>query len=509
MKSYKAFLVLNLLVAVALSSCSGLPKGVCTVNCSQGGTAKVSFIMVADTLPVNLSVISFRVIVTGITLTTSTGATASLSTNAVLDLMRLQSDSAFLGTIANAPTGQYTSVTLALTAQEITFLNTSAGAVGTCPSGSICIVPLPPTTIGTPKFTFPSAITISANTGFGIDFNLANAVTITGTTLNVNLTNSGNTNVITSFTLPRQNSNLASGQLDLIEDITGVVSIGNSGVAITPASNAGRLAITAVANSNTVLNADPSGNLCTNPTPGQVATCVSSNQAASMDAILKSDGTFSIQEIEPLLATLKDTVEGTVTSINANSQTQFTLIVTDLLPAAQNSLIGSLHVCDGLTVNLANNTNPFLVDTKGLPVDQLDPGTLNNFATQTTTGAIHLGQTVAVHIIAPFTAANGNTIASSSADTVTLRWSRLTSAVAPVSPTIFDVSAIPPYFNFTSNSAFQVQVFTNTVPPTNFDGVTDATQLVNTKPVAVRALFFENLGNTLNPAFFVAKVRQH
>jgi len=43
---------------------------------------------------------------------------------------------------------------------------------------------------------------------------------------------------------------------------------------------------------------------------------------------------------------------------------------------------------------------------------------------------------------------------------------------------------------------------------TNFDGLADGSGIA-IKPVSVRALFFENSGNTASPAFFAAKVRQH
>jgi hypothetical protein len=228
-----------------------------------------------------------------------------------------------------------------------------------------------------------------------------------------------------------------------------------------------------------------------------------------MDVVLKSDGTLSVQEIEPLLASLQDTVEGIVVSINQNNQTQFTLVVTDFIPLAQNSLIVGLHVGDGLTVNIPN-PKPFLVDTKGLPLASQFAGNLANFANATNTSALRLGQTVAVHVTA-FTAANGTTIASSTSDTVTLRWSRFAATPAtPFTASIFNVTGFPSYF-FASGTA-QVQAFPGTPGTrgtTNFDGIADASGLNPSKPVAQRALFIENTTNTSNPAFFAAKVRQH
>jgi predicted regulator of Ras-like GTPase activity (Roadblock/LC7/MglB family) len=517
MKSYKAFPFLTLLACISLCSCYHEFSTGSGGGGGGGGTTtnKVSFVLVADTPPANLGLISFRVNISSITLTSTSGTQTTLTVNGgsglTVDLVRLQSDSAFLGTLASMPTGGITSITVSFSNPQLAFFNGTGAAITNlnpqCLAGAVCTVTFP--TVGAPVIT--TSATINGNTGFGIDFNLANALTLTGTSLTLDLTNSTTTQVVTAFTLPRTNSNLATSQLDLIEDFTGVVSLSNSSVTIASNSTVGRGSITATANSSTVLDADPSGTLCKTPTAGSASTCVSNNQVASMDAILNSDGTLTAQEIEPLLATpVVDTVEGTIASINANNQTQFSLIATDLFPAATSSLIGGLHLGDPLTVNLANNVNPFLVDTKGLPVASQFAGNFGNFSGAINTAALHVGQAVAVHITS-FTAASGTTAASSNTDTVTLRWSRFISTVSIASSPAFTVTALPGYFGFTQAVTFQIQTFGGTQGTdgvTNLDGVTSSGNLIQANPVGVRALFIEDAGNTLNPAFYAAKVRQ-
>jgi hypothetical protein len=348
-------------------------------------------------------------------------------------------------------------------------------------------------------------------TGIGIDLNFFNAVSISGSPANL-VVNFNNANVLSAFTLPRPNSNLAAGQLDLIEDFTGVVSISNQSVTLASAPVTGRGSLTASATSTTFYDPDPTLTRC--PTGTNVlANCVSNNQVASMDVILKSDGTFAIQEIEPLLATAQDTVEGIVVSINPSSLAQqFTLVITNLIPAAQSSLIGSLHIGDALTVNLSTSVFPFLVDQKGLPVQNNYPGIFANFSGQTTTSFIHLGQVVAVHATAPFTASVGMTIASSFADTVSLRWSRFTATLQTASSPAFNLASLPFYFGLPQGTTLTVQTFLATSGSprvTNFDGVLDGGGLNPLRPVAIRALFLENTTNSANPVFFAAKVRQH
>ena len=464
-----------------------------------GGNGTVAVTMVADTLAAHPSLLTFQVTITSLKFTSSGGAstTVNLSPALTVDLMRLQSDSAFLGTFANIPALQYTSVTLVLTGNaNITFLNDTGTTLSNCPANTIC--PLSLAASSNPVANLSFTVTQNAVTGIGIDLNFANALTVSGTSLAVNFSNS---NVLSAFTLPRANSNLASGQLDLIEDFTGVVSLSSSTVTITPATATGRGPLAATTSSSTIYDPDPTGVLC--PTGTTLLTsCVSNNQAASMDVILKADGTLSVKEIEPLLGTLQDTVEGIVVSINSGNQTQFTLVVTNLIPAAQNSLIGSLKIGDGLTVNPASGVKPFLVDTKGLPVASQFASVFGNFANQTNTSALHLGQTVAVHVTA-FTAAQGTTIASSAVDTVTLRWTRFTAVVSSAATPQFSITTFPPFFNATGIA--QVQSF----PATNLDGIPGTDSLVVGRAVAIRALFIENPSNSAVPALFAAKVRQH
>ncbi len=508
MKSPKTLVFLTLFTAMALSSCSGT-KTACTSNCTGSGNGSVSVTMVADTLPANPSILSLQVTIIGITFTSSAGTNQSVTLNPAitLDLMRLQSDTAFLGTFANIPSGQYTSATLAFSnPAKITFLNDTTATLSGCAVNAIC--PLTSNTAaGTPVATVSFAVPQSGVTGIGIDLNLSNAVSISGATLAVNLSNN---NVISAFTLPRQGSNLSATQRDLIEDFSGVVSLSSNTVTITSPTR-GTLTATATANTNFDQSPDASNPLCPTGT-STLAACVSANQVASMDAVLNSDGTFSIQEIEPLLPSSQDLVEGTITSVAQASQTQFVIVVKDKLSTATSgSMIGAVSVGDSLTANLTTSPNPFLVDTKGLPVNSIAPGTLGFFAGSTTTGVLRPGQVVAIHVIS-FTAASGNTLASVSADTVMLRWSRFTANPNSTSSQTLSVNGLPAYFGFTSATLFGVQLFTGTQGAkgvTNFDGIPDGSSITTSKPAAFRGLFIENSGNSLNFPFFAAKVRQH
>src|SRR5467141_4188192 len=232
-----SFLPILLLVAFSLSSCSG-PK----TRGGGGGTGNgsVAVTMVADTLPASPSLLTFQVTIASIKFTTSSGTSTTVNLNPALsvDLMRLQSDTVFLGTFANIPAAQYTSVTVVLSGNaNITFLNDTPSTLSGCLVNNVC--PLSVAASSNPVATVSFTVSQNAVTGIGIDLNFANAVSISGSPVSL-VVNFNNNNVLSAFTLPRTNSNLAAGQLDLIEDFTGVVSISNQSVTLASAPVTGR-----------------------------------------------------------------------------------------------------------------------------------------------------------------------------------------------------------------------------------------------------------------------------
>ena len=314
MKSYKAFPCLILLACLSLCSCYHEFSG----GGGGGGNANVSFVLTSSTPPATLGLLSFKVVPSSITLTPATGTATTFSINGgngySYDLVRLQSDSGFLGTVPAVPTGNYTSIGVTFSGATLTFFNGTGVTISNlstaCLSGTVCVASF----VGPFTSTITSTQAISGNGGLGINVNLANSLTLTGTNLSLTFDNSGALPVTTTFALPRTNSNLAAGQLSLIEDFTGVVSNAtNTGVTVTPSAPLmNTQPIAALTSTSTNYDADPTNTLCPSGTT-VLPSCVSNGQAASMDAILNSDGTFTIREIEPLLnSPIVDTVEGTV-----------------------------------------------------------------------------------------------------------------------------------------------------------------------------------------------------
>lgn len=490
------FLLLVVVLSAAVVGCSGLPK---SGGGGGGGTGNGSLILTMSanplTPPPGTSILSFTVTVTGVSLTPSSGSAINIplpGTTFVVDLTRLQSDSTFLGSVLNnVPAGAYTNVTLAVSGSSVTYcVQLNPGTPG-CASGSVATV-----TGAAAAPVISKAITITANqtTSLRLQADMASALTINSSTQVVSAVNLGATNVFTLSTLPPAASSLATNQLDFVEDFTGVVTaISGSSVTVTTSKHG---AITAVANSSTFFSPN-----CTAASPS-LSACAATNQLASIDAALNSDGTFTLLEFDPLAPTASDWVEGVVTSVPSSSS-QFQLVANDIFLAPSGSLIGSnLAIGNGVTVNLASGAG-FGVDSKGLLV----PADATTFENANDTSVLRPGQTVAVHVTS-FTAAGASTPAAVSTDFVGLRFSRVTATVSSSSPpNVFFVNNLPPFFGATIPLEVQLnQAVAPQTAPTNFDGVTNGSGITASQTVSIRVLYF---GQASATPFTAAKVRTH
>ena len=492
----KGFAALVLLSTVALISCSGSPKP-CTVNCGGGGTATLSMTWKATPLspPPNTNLLSFIVDVNTITLTSSTGTNVNIplnSTNLSVDLTKLQSDSIFLGTSATVPAGSYTSMTVSLSNPVVTFCTQTLGNTG-CAAGSIATIS--GGAAAAPKISsapFPLTLTSNQQTGLALTFNLGNALTV-NTSQVVTAVSLGGANVLSVNSLPPTSTSLAAGQLDFVEDVTGVVTAVNTTTQSVTVHTATRGSLTAVANSSTVFSPN-----CTAFSLGLTfASCVVQGHVASLDMVLKPDGTLTLLEYDPLATTAGDWIEGVVPAAPTSS-TQFSLVTNDAVFATSGSII-SPKLSFGTSVNVTLlNPKPFLVDSKGLTIPV-------NLFTGTDASILLPGQTLSVHVTA-FTPASGSTPAAASIDRVYLRFTRVSGTVAATgTQASFNMQNLPSFFGLPTQQSVQLTPGAPpSTPTTNFDGVSSGTALSNPQTVSIRALYF---GRGTATPFSAAKVR--
>lgn len=492
----KGFASLLFVSVLGLVACSGKSNPPCTVNCGGSGTATLSVTLTAAPLtpPPNTNLLSFVVDINTITLTPATGAAVNIPLNATaigVDLTRLQSDSVFLGTSATVPAGSYSSIAVSISNPVVTYCTQTLGNTGCAPNSLATLSG----GAATPKITSaPFPLTLSGNqkTGLAINFNLGNALTVSTTQPQVvTAVNLAATNVLSANSLPSTASSLASGQLDFVEDVTGVITAINAATQSVTVHTATRGSLTAVANSSTVFSPNCTAfNLSLS-----FSSCIVQGQVASLDMVLNSDATFTLLEYDPLATTTGDWVEGIVTVLPSSS-TQFQIITNDMVLATSSSLLnGKLAVATPVNVTLVS-PSPFLVDTKGLTVPTTTFG-------GTDASILRPGQTVAVHVTS-FTGASGTPpTATANANTLYLRFTRMTgSLTSPAAPNV-SIQSLPLFFGV--SSPVQVQLSAGNVT-TNYDGVTSSAGLSSGQTVSIRALYF---GSSTVPAFSAAKVRTH
>jgi len=504
----KILFPLLLLAVISLASCSGQPKP--GGGGGGGGNSTLSLTM-TDTPLAGTSILSFKVTVTGVSLTPSTGKPVNLTLNPttpIIELTRLQSDSAFLGT-STVPSANYISATVSFSSPDIVLINQTAvaltGGTTACPpispGSALTTCEFKPTTSGMITLTtapFPLTLTANQQTGLSLDFNLNNAIIMTNGAVSVDFTQA---NVLKAATLPRTGT--PTGALDLIEDFTGVITT-ISGNSVTVHSDT-RGNIIAVANSSTTFNNLPV--TCA----AQNITCLLANETVSIDASLNLDGTMTLLEADLLdnvsvLTNKLDAIEGTVTSVNASPQ-QILMVLSDKTVVSGNSLLTAASA-GTVVVATIGATPTFSVDTKGLSAVV---ASLNSIPFATFSN-VFAGQTVRMQVLAnpaPTSGLNGSVLVNT--NSVVLRFSRVTATVAtpPASP-FFSVSFVTLPAFLTSSSPLVppnilVQISAQTYQ-TNFDGVANVTALNVGDSVSVRALFIPNF--TSSP-FFAAKVRKH
>lgn len=491
-----------LLFAVALISCSGSSKTPpCTSNCG-GSTATLSLTLTAAPLtpPPNTNLLSFVVDVTAITLTPSSGSAVSIPLNSTafsVDLTRLQSDSAFLGASATVPTGSYTSMTVSLSNPVVTFCTQTAGTSG-CAAGSVATISGAAAAPLISSAPFPLTLTAKQQTGLAINLNLNKALTVNTSQVVTAVTLTA-ANLLTATTLPSASNSLTAGQLDFVQDITGVVTAVNATTQSVTVKTATRGSLTAVASSSTVFSPNCTAfNLSLT-----FSSCVVQGHVASLDMVLNSDGTFTLLEYDPLATTTGDWIEGIITS-TPSSSTQFQIVANDFVVATTGSLIATaLPLASPVNAALVGNPQkPFAVDSKGLIVPA------SPFNGGTDTSVLAPGQTVAAHVTA-FTAHSGSTLATASVDFLYLRFTRVTGTVATAAPpNIFSMQSFPPFFALTTPITVQLS---SGSPATTFDGIASSSNLTAGQTVSITALYFgPPVGITSTPTpFSAAKVRVH
>lgn len=488
--------VIVLSAAAGLGACSG-PIGGNNGGGGGGGggTAGTSKLIVTmtDSAPAGVSILGSPIAIRNLAIDQATGQQARVQlvpagqTMAVLDVVRLQSDSTFAGAF-DVKDDTYKALFADFVSPALDYFNAGSTSVTVSSGQGFGFVGGVAIPIGGNGSPLPAIFAGGAQKA-SYDLNQNIFITTSSTPPGLLVEDFLQPNAVSLVALPHKG---VSNGLELVEDFIGTVTA-VSGNTVTIQRNgvpASGLSVALAVPLPLVATATASTRFDNCPSTATIA-CVHTNQIVSVDAVVDSAGTVTLLEVDDLSDTADKELEGTIASIDATNQV-FTLIVADE-EGTNSTQFPSLDFTGffiGLPeqVGLASGAT-FSIDTKGLPVPAANLNTFTGFS------SLAVGQTVRIKVAST----SGSQF---NASKVTLRFTRLTGRPSNVASPVFtyDSTTLPPYFGLTGFP--QVQTFPGT---TLFDGVSDLTGVTTSDSISIRALYLP----TSNPPFFAAKVRKH
>src|SRR5512140_710153 len=159
-------IALSLLVGplLLLTACAGNSPAASQLTSTSRAATPVS-ITLTDAPPAGVAVLSFEVTINSATL--QPGNVALISGPTRLEITKLETENAVLNTAGVAP-GTYSSISVSFANPELTILNNSGAAIGSCAIGAICEFK---PSLGSATATYngaPFPLTIASNAPVGL-----------------------------------------------------------------------------------------------------------------------------------------------------------------------------------------------------------------------------------------------------------------------------------------------------------------------------------------------------
>src|SRR5229473_431284 len=311
-----------------------------TITVTAAAAAGAAAVTMTDTPPAGVTLLSFEVSITGVTLNPGSVDLLGGKGPIQIEVKQLETESALLST-ATVPAGTFTSLTLTFANPELTFKNDTGAALAGCAVGAVCEIK--PTGMLTSTVNFPGlGIVIMANSPTGIQVDV-HPDTILSATLGVDFSLTGAVSVQELTTKP-------AGELDDLDDLRGAVqNLDTTNKKFTLHTSEGDFPISTDTNTEFDFEACAANNF----------TCLQNNQVVEVDAKLMAGGIFLAKKIEFDDDAEDDELEGIVFKID--DATQFEMVVLDELRSVNNVSVGNPTV-----VTLSNPE--FQVKADGLSV---------------------------------------------------------------------------------------------------------------------------------------------
>lgn len=411
-----------ILAIFCFAGCSSIDKG--NIGGGGGGSSQVSLTIRDFPPPNNISILSMRVTVNSATL--SPGNVSLISDPQRVDLVQLQTDTAFLGT-AKVPTGTYTSLTVDFENPVMTFMNNTGGPITpngspTCAINAVCQIT--PVVVGgnTNSITLAPSVTVNGSAPVGLELDMS-FIDMTNTDFSVNFFTAGASSVVQ---LPTVQPTVELRQIDHV--LGTVKTLGVNQFTFTTAFGQ-------------VLTVNATGStLFSYPTAQCNAnnfTCVAAGQILDVTMSLLGNGTLNAKEVDFEDIAGSSDVQGVIVTLSGGP------------PPAIFEMVA--HAIEPLTVTnivIGEDTNVAIKAGATFAVDN-HLFTLPAGLTFTSASNLLVGQEVLAHITGNVTAGPPALVTT---DRVLLRRSQITGIVGAPPPAngigAFNIQSLPSYLEF-------------------------------------------------------------
>jgi len=335
-------------VGLALSGCSAGNQSSTPPSSSTPSTSGTVNLVVQDTPPTGITVLSFQLQIASATL--QPGSISLLPRPVTVDLAQLVTDTSFLASQV-VDSGTYSSLTVTYANPQITLMNSSNAPfvtpAGTCAVGQVCTFTpkLNNASVTISSGVFPVTVTASSTTGLNLDLSITDLLQS-----DLSLTFASGQSV--NLSLLSALASLTDQQSEIDAVLATVQSVNGQQATIQ----------TALGNSLTVdLNANTSYSYPSAVCSAANSSCLATGQIVDLNLSLLGDGSLSTQSVTYADASGGAAARATILATPASGANTFQVLLHQAIP-------GSTSAANGTVVTVApSNGALFAVPFTGYP----------------------------------------------------------------------------------------------------------------------------------------------
>lgn len=329
-------LLLGASIGLALSGCSAgnqtSTSSSSSTNTTSPATGTVNLV-VQDTPPTGITVLSFQVQIASATL--QPGSIALIKHPVTVDLEQLVTDTGFLASQV-VDSGTYTSLTMTYANPQITLMNSSTAPLvtpaGTCAVGAVCTFTpqINNASVTISSGVFPITVTANSSTGLNLDLSISDLLQ---SDLSLTFANGQSVNLSLLSTL----ASLTSQQSEIDAVLATVSSVSGQQATIQ----------TALGDSLTIgLASTTAYNYPSAVCSAANSSCMTSGQIVDLNLSLLGDGSLVAQSVTFADAAGGAAARATILATPAAGATSFQVLLHQVIPGSTGAVMGSKVTID-------------------------------------------------------------------------------------------------------------------------------------------------------------------